>query len=84
MDKADIAIVYYNDEVVVHKKLPALALEDVQAAFGNGVRIIKNAKELRNNLEAMDFANSVLLMMSSGNFDGIQFEEFGSELLKRF
>ncbi|MBU2019429.1 MAG: peptidoglycan synthetase [Bacteroidetes bacterium] len=80
MDKADMAFVYYNDDVVAHKKLPKLDLAMVQEAFGPKVQIIKNSSELQNQLKNQNWNNSVLLMMSSGNFDGIQFEEFGEKL----
>lgn len=80
MDKADVAYVYYNDEVVAHKKLPALDVAEVQNAFGGKVEIIKDSALLQEKLKQDNWSNSVLLMMSSGNFDGINFDALGQEL----
>lgn len=80
MDKADVAFVYYNDEVVAHKKLPSLAVQEVQDAFGGKVEIIKDSKLLEQKLAQMNWNKSVLLMMSSGNFDGINFDKLGESL----
>ncbi|MFT7343600.1 MAG: UDP-N-acetylmuramate: L-alanyl-gamma-D-glutamyl-meso-diaminopimelate ligase [Lentimonas sp.] len=80
MTKADEAIVYYNHEVVAHKKLPALAVSEVEEAFGEGVRIFTDSQEMKKYLTGVSWQNSVLLMMSSGNFDGIDFDKFYDDL----
>jgi UDP-N-acetylmuramate: L-alanyl-gamma-D-glutamyl-meso-diaminopimelate ligase len=82
MDKADVALVYYSDEVVHHKKLPELAIQEVQEAFGDKVVILKKTEDVLRFLRSRSWHNAVLLMMSSGNFDGINFDEFGVELSK--
>ena len=80
MNAADHALVYYSPEVVAHKKLDALSVEDVQKAFGDNV-VVKNttASVLEYVYEVTD-DNCVLLMMSSGNFDGIDYDALGTEL----
>lgn len=81
MDAADIAIVYFNPKVVAHKKLPPLAIEEVQQNFGEKVLVETETTELKRYLDSQDWKNSVLLMMSSGNFDGIDFDELGAEII---
>lgn len=81
MDAADLAYVYYNDAVVAHKKLPELKVDDVKAAFGPNVQVIKNSDLLKSKLLARSWNDSVLLMMSSGNFDGIDFHQLGEDIL---
>ncbi len=78
MDLADEAIVYFNQHTIQHKKLKPITEEQVKAAFGgNNIRVITNKELLQNELLKMNFENKNLLMMSSGNFDGIDFKELG-------
>lgn len=80
MDKADSSVVYYSDHVVEHKKLPALAKEEVENNFGGKVLVLKRTEDVLAYIRSQDWNNSVLLMMSSGNFDGIDFDALGEEL----
>ncbi len=80
MDKADVAIVYYNPKVVEHKKLPPLNQNDVQKYFGDNVRVMTETKDLQSFIQDENWENSVLIMMSSGNFDGIDFDALGTTL----
>ncbi len=82
MDEADAAIVYYSDKVVEHKKLPALMLEEVEKHFGGKVNVLKKTEDVLSFIHEQDWNNSVLLMMSSGNFDGIDFEKLGVEIVQ--
>lgn len=80
MDKADKAIVYYSDHVVEHKKLPALDKSEVETHFGGKVEVLKETADVLSFIREQDWNNSVLLMMSSGNFDGIDFDKLGEEI----
>ena len=71
MKDADTAFVYFNPEVIEHKKLAAITPEQVKEAFGGNVEVFTNSQNLQDVLKKMDFRNKTLLMMSSGNFDGI-------------
>ncbi len=80
MDKADVAVVYFNPDVVANKKLPELSVSEVQNAFGGRVIVMNKAEHVLNHIHAQNWHNKALLMMSSGNFDGIDFEKLGEEL----
>jgi UDP-N-acetylmuramate: L-alanyl-gamma-D-glutamyl-meso-diaminopimelate ligase len=82
MSDADEAVVYFNPEVVKHKKLPDLTVEEVENGFGGNVLVLNNTQQIRDFLYSKDWKNCSLLMMSSGNFDGIDFEELGEELIQ--
>lgn len=82
MEKADVAIVYFNPKVVEHKKLPALEIIEVQKYFGENVKVETETEKIRSWLINENWNNSVLLMMSSGNFDGIDFDQLGEQLIK--
>lgn len=76
MDPAQKAIVYFNPEVLQHKKLPALDAAEVQAAFKrDDLLVIQNSEELALTLQKGKSAGNVFLLMSSGNFDGIDWPE---------
>ena len=77
MDGADCAFVYYNPQVIEHKRLKPVLPEQVKAAFANeNLQVFTDSENLKTELKNLDLKNSVLLMMSSGNFDGINAEEF--------
>ena len=80
MDAADEAIVYFNHDVVAHKKLDPITAEDVKNAFGGGVEVYTDSVALKQLLLERNMNNSALLMMSSGNFDGIDYDSFSLEL----
>ena len=83
MAKADIAIVYYSPEVVHHKKLEKISKELVFDSFGRNVIVLNETQEVLNFLNAHSWSNNVLLMMSSGNFDGINYDELGERLISK-
>lgn len=71
MDDADIACVYYSPEVVAHKRLPAISEAEVKSAFGRADLVVfTNNAALQAHLDSIDKSNSVLLLMSSGNWGG--------------
>jgi UDP-N-acetylmuramate: L-alanyl-gamma-D-glutamyl-meso-diaminopimelate ligase len=83
MLSADEAFVYYSNHTIAHKNLAAITPEEVKAAFGSEhLTIYNNSDELFGMLKAKGWDNKVLLLMSSGNFDGKNLNEFGSRLIK--
>ncbi len=83
MEMANDALVYFNHAVVSHKKLEGLSKETVSAAFGGRVEVADSTEEVLRFINSRDLKNSVLLMMSSGNFDGIDFDKLGEKLLEK-
>ena len=80
MNKADFALVYFNPKVVEHKKLEAISERQVLEGFGGNVEVVTSTEEVFKFIRQFDVTNSVLLMMSSGNFDGIDYDKLGEEL----
>jgi UDP-N-acetylmuramate: L-alanyl-gamma-D-glutamyl-meso-diaminopimelate ligase len=81
MDKADMPIVYFNPHTIEHKKLPPITAEMVKEAFGNErLKVFTDSESLQNELKAMSWKDTNLLMMSSGNFDGINLTELARSL----
>lgn len=81
MQAADEAVVYYSPEVVAHKKLEPITKDMVSDGFGGGVTVMNETKEVLDYIESQSWDNAVLLMMSSGNFDGIDYDALGQEII---
>ena len=82
MDRADVPFVYYSQHALQLKKLPDLDPEQVKASFANErVRVFTDSKQMVEELRKMHWQDANLLMMSSGNFDGIDFKQLADELI---
>lgn len=72
MKAADKAIVYYNPKTIEHKKLPKITRDQVKEAFGRDDLLVRTqSDEIKNYLMGLELTNTNLLIMTSGNFDGI-------------
>jgi UDP-N-acetylmuramate: L-alanyl-gamma-D-glutamyl-meso-diaminopimelate ligase len=81
MDKADYAFVYFNPQTIAHKKLPPVTPEMIYNAFkNNNMLVFQDTEQLIEKLLSMKWENQNLLMMSSGNFDGINYNELSAKL----
>ena len=81
MAAADTAYVYYSPEVVKHKKLEAISIEDVANGFqSNNVTVFTDSAELFKRLESEVKSGTNLLLMSSGNFNGVNLDEFAKKI----
>lgn len=82
MSTADKAFVYFSPKTLAHKKLATITPEEVKKAFGtDNVTVYTESEVLINDLKAMNWKNKNLLMMSSGNFNGVDFNELAEELV---
>jgi len=82
MDDADLAIVFFSPHAIALKRLPAITEEMVLEAFGNeNIKVYTNSEVLYKDLLEMNWHNANLLMMSSGNFDGIDFKVLAQKVL---
>lgn|SRR5690554_1388307 len=75
MAAADKACVYFSPKVVAHKNLEPITKEDVMAGFGNNVLVETETEKVLDFIDRESTKNMVLLMMSSGNFDGIEYDK---------
>ena len=83
MEQADMAFVYYNPEVIQHKRLKEIDPEQVKNAFGgNNLEVFTDSAALQAKLRSLNYDNTALLFMTSGNFSGVQLIDFAEELLK--
>lgn len=82
MNAADRAIVYFNHHALQIKKLPAITEEQVHHGFNReDLVVMTNANDMVNRLKDETWDNSVLLFMSSGNFDGLNLIQVANEII---
>jgi len=79
LDAADVAVVFYSPHAVEIKKLKEVTHEQIATAFERDDLIIyTNPDDFKNFLFSQNFDNKALLLMSSGNYGGLNFEDVKS------
>ncbi|MEI6576918.1 MAG: Mur ligase family protein [Bacteroidota bacterium] len=82
LDAADVAMVYYNLHALALKKLPSLDPVFVMEGFQRSdLEVYSNSGLLQERLMNLGSPGSVLLLMSSGNFDGMDIAGFGKQFI---
>ncbi len=81
LDAADTAVVFYSPDAVAVKKLEEISKEQIEKAFNREDLIVyTNPDEFKSFLLVQEFTDSVLLLMSSGNYGGLDFDEVQSTI----
>lgn len=76
LDAADEAVVFYSPEAVAIKKLSEISSEIIEKSFDNKkLKIYTQPEDFKKYLQSADYTNTVLLLMSSGNYGGLDFNE---------
>jgi UDP-N-acetylmuramate: L-alanyl-gamma-D-glutamyl-meso-diaminopimelate ligase len=82
MDVADVALVYFNPHTLQHKKLEAISEEEVALAFASdNVKVYTDAQAIVRYLQSLTWDQTNLLLMTSGNFDGLDFKALAADLI---
>ena len=80
-DQVDSGVVFYSRHALELKRMPDLPAEKVKAGFGKeGLEVINDKAKLLEWLQTQDFTNSNILLMSSGNYDGIDIFSFAKDI----
>jgi UDP-N-acetylmuramate: L-alanyl-gamma-D-glutamyl-meso-diaminopimelate ligase len=76
LDYADVAVVFYSPDAVKIKQLDEVSYQQIAQSFNRKDLIIyTNPAEFKEFLFAQEFNNTALLLMSSGNYGGLNFDE---------
>jgi UDP-N-acetylmuramate: L-alanyl-gamma-D-glutamyl-meso-diaminopimelate ligase len=76
LDFADVAVVFYSPDAVKIKQLEEVTYDQIAQAFNRKDLIIyTNPKDFADYLFNLNLENSALLLMSSGNYGGLNFDE---------
>ena len=81
LSKADVAIVFYSKHALELKRLPDLPIDKIRHGFDQpGLLVMNHKQELEDWLFKYDFSNSNIVLMSSGNYDGIDMLTFAKRV----
>jgi UDP-N-acetylmuramate: L-alanyl-gamma-D-glutamyl-meso-diaminopimelate ligase len=76
LNAADVAVVFYSPDAVKIKQLEEITYDQIAKSFQREDLIIyTNPVDFKNFLFSQNFDNSALLLMSSGNYGGLNFDE---------
>ena len=76
LDAADVAVVFYSPDAVKIKQLEEVSYDQIAQSFKRDDLIIyTNPVAFKEFLFNYDLNNSALLLMSSGNYGGLNFDE---------
>ena len=80
---ADQAIVFYDPEALKIKNRPPISSEIIQAAFDHdSLKVITKTSSLEGYLFSQKYENKILVMMSSGDFGGLDWNELEAIISK--
>jgi UDP-N-acetylmuramate: L-alanyl-gamma-D-glutamyl-meso-diaminopimelate ligase len=76
LDLADEAVVFYQPETLVLKNRPPIPPEVIVSAFARkDLKLMTTAQELESYIDLLSDRPMVLLLMSSGNYGGLDLNE---------
>lgn len=76
LDAADEAVVFYDPETVKIKGLEEVTAEQIGKALNRSdINIFTDSNSFQEYLYGQNFSDSVLLLMSSGDYGGLDFEK---------
>lgn len=82
MNKADKALVYYNHHAIELKRLEDLSVELVEKAFDKeGLKVTTDSSEFVQFVKQNAEDNTNILIMSSGNFGGVNIKQLAEEII---
>ena len=83
LEHADIAVVFYSPDAVKIKQLEEVTYNQIATAFcREDLVIFTNPAEFKAYLFSLNLDNSALLLMSSGNYGGLNFDDV-KDLIKK-
>jgi UDP-N-acetylmuramate: L-alanyl-gamma-D-glutamyl-meso-diaminopimelate ligase len=81
MGKADEAAVFYSKHALELKRMPDLPKEVVLKGFDKpGLQVITDKNQLEQWLNNLTYDNANLVLMSSGNYDGLDVNAFAQKI----
>jgi UDP-N-acetylmuramate: L-alanyl-gamma-D-glutamyl-meso-diaminopimelate ligase len=76
LNAADEAVVFYSPKALEIKQLESITEDQIFEAFGRkDLKVFTDPKAFQDYLKSKTFMDHVLLLMSSGNYGGLDFEE---------
>jgi UDP-N-acetylmuramate: L-alanyl-gamma-D-glutamyl-meso-diaminopimelate ligase len=77
LNKADNAIVYFNYKTLEHKNMPPLEPKFIAQSFNHKtIKIATNSEDVLTTIKNYYKDDYIILIMTSGNFNGVNFNEW--------
>ena len=84
LKNAQTAVVYFSPDKVKAKKMEALSASDIRASFANPkIEVFDRLDRMEAFLVSQKWENKNLLMMSSGNFGGLDLVRLSEKIVGR-
>ncbi len=82
MIKSNLSIVYFNPQTIELKKLEMLTNNDIYYGFSqDDIKIFHNTRQLFSFITTSIKKNTIILLMSSGNFNNFDIKEWANKFL---
>ncbi|HEU5147497.1 MAG TPA: Mur ligase family protein [Chryseosolibacter sp.] len=82
LKNAQTPVVYFNPEKLKAKKLEPLSGSDIRSAFANPrIQVFDDASQLERFILSQDWKEKNLLLMSSGNWGGINLRQLSDKVI---
>ncbi|HNV52550.1 MAG TPA: peptidoglycan synthetase, partial [Tenuifilaceae bacterium] len=79
---ADFPMVYFNPHTIEHKRLPQISIDEVKTGFGQqNLQVYTNSEELLAKLNGFSWEKKNLLIMTSGNFSGVNLQDLAEKIV---
>lgn len=80
MEKADEGVVFYSRHALELKRLPLLESAVVKKGFDQeNLHVFNKREDLETFLNSHTYTNSIVLLMSSGNYEGLDLDTFAKQ-----
>lgn len=84
MEAAHVPVVFFNPHTLQMKHLPLISEQEVKNAFADErLQVFTDSRELAAFLHSLTWKNKNLLLMSSGNFDGLDLCNLAGEITRQ-
>lgn len=82
MNLADEKMVYINPETLRKKGFESISEDRIKEAFGSSkIKVFTSVEDVKSELYMINWHNKTLLLMSSGNFSGLNYTEFAEKII---
>lgn len=82
LQTADQAVVFYSPKALEIKQMKALQPDQISMAFNHpNLRVYTDPLEFQEFLKVQDYSHTLLLLMSSGTYGGLDFESLETMIL---
>lgn len=73
---SNVPVIYYSPTTIANKQLAPISKEEIKKSFGeNNLQVFDDKEEMLDFLKSLDWSNKNLLLMTSGTFNGLDYQK---------